>query len=369
MDKNEIFIEKARKIHGDKYDYSKVEYKNNSTKICIICPKHGEFWQTPNNHLRGQNCPKCSHRSTKYTIEEFIEQANNIHKNVYDYSKTKYINNKIKICIICPKHGEFWQTPNDHLDGKGCPSCSNTKKLTTEEFITKAKMVHGDKYDYSNTEYINSRDKVIIVCKKHGKFMQSPHSHLNGCGCPVCRKDKLSAKFSSTKDEFIEQARKIHGDRYDYSKVEYVNSRTKVCIICPTHGEFWQTPNMHLLKQGCPICNESHLEKQVTDALENNFTFLRGKHFSWLGKQHLDFYLQDYNIAIECQGVQHFAQNHFFEKLEIIQERDNRKKQLCKENGIKLIYYLNEEYNKYMDEGDIWFNDTKSLIKFLKEKS
>ena len=125
------FIERAREIHGDKYDYSKVEYIRDNEKVCIICPKHGEFWQTPSNHLhkvKPQNCPKCSHRSYKYTNEEFIKLAQKVHGIKYDYSKVIYKNNKTPITIICPIHGEFSQIPTDHIISKaGCPHCNESK--------------------------------------------------------------------------------------------------------------------------------------------------------------------------------------------------------------------------------------------------
>ena len=132
------FIKKAKEIHGDKYDYSKVEYKNSNTKVCIICPEHGEFWQLPYHHLHGCGCSKCRSKKMTLTTEEFIERAKEIHGDKYDYSKTEYVDNKTKICIICPIHGEFWQIPLNHLQNKGCPYCGKTKKYTTKEFIESA---------------------------------------------------------------------------------------------------------------------------------------------------------------------------------------------------------------------------------------
>ena len=159
----EEFIVKARKTHSDKYDYSKVKYTNNKVKVCIICPEHGEFWQTPHNHLVGQNCPKCTNNNLKKNTTDFIKQAVEIHNGKYDYSKVEYTSNKDKICIICPEHGEFWQTPKRHLAGDGCPICRANKKLTTEEFVAKAKKTHNDKYDYSRVKYVNTRTKVCII--------------------------------------------------------------------------------------------------------------------------------------------------------------------------------------------------------------
>ena len=153
----EQFIEKAKKIHGDKYDYSKVEYIDAKTKVKIICPEHGEFSMSPNKHLIGQRCKMCSikefSKTQTLTTEQFIEKAKKIQGDKYDYSKVNYINSQIKICIICPEHGEFWQTPNSHLQGNGCPICATNNRsmkqtLTTEQFIEKAKQIHGNKYDY-----------------------------------------------------------------------------------------------------------------------------------------------------------------------------------------------------------------------------
>ena len=276
----ENFIEKAKKIHSNKYDYSKVEYINTMTKICIICPIHGEFWQTPAMHLHGNGCPKCKAKKQgdkcRKKIDDFIQEAKNVHGNKYDYSKVNYINNSTKVCIICPIHGEFSQTPKTHINQKcGCPECSSLKKLTNEKFIEKAKNVHGNKYDYTKSQYKNTRTKLIIVCPKHGEFLQTPHSHL-------------------------------HGD-------------------------------------GCPNCNFSHLENEIETMLkENNINYECQKRFKWLGKQSLDFFLPEYNIAIECQGSQHYIPYEYFggkKALSDTKMRDEKKKKLCSEHNIQLLYY------------------------------
>ena len=191
----------------------------------------------------------------RLTTEEFIARAREVHGNKYDYSKVEYKNNNTKVCIICPIHGEFWQIPSSHLNGQGCRKCGflNTakkRKASTVRFIFKAKIKHGDRYDYSKVEYVNIDTKICIVCPEHGEFWQTPYNHLKGCQCPKCM-----GKTTTNTAEFIKKALRLHRDRYDYSKVEYKNSQTKVCIICPEHGEFWQTPNSHLRGQGCPICN------------------------------------------------------------------------------------------------------------------
>ena len=184
------FINKAKKIHGNKYDYSKVEYINSQTKVCIICPEHGEFWQIPNDHLKGFGCSSCSGLK-RHTKESFIEKAKEVHGDKYEYSKVEYINSKTKVCIICPKHGEFWQTPREHLQGFNCQKCGSINRskllsLTNDKFIKKAKEVHGDRYDYSNINYVNYETKILIICPEHGNFWQMPREHLSGCGCPKC---------------------------------------------------------------------------------------------------------------------------------------------------------------------------------------
>ena len=181
----EQFIEEAKKVHGNKYDYSKADYNLCQDKVVIICPIHGEFEQRPLAHIQGQGCPKCS-RNHKLCLQDFVEEAKKIHGDKYDYSKVEYKNNKIKVCIICPIHGEFWQTPKKHLNFHGCPKCGGSNKLTNNDFINKSRLVHGDKYNYSKVNYINSNTKIHILCHKHGEFEQLPHDHLQGKGCPKC---------------------------------------------------------------------------------------------------------------------------------------------------------------------------------------
>lgn len=301
------------------------------------------------------------------TTEEFIERARKIHGEKYDYSKVVYVNTLTKVCIICPEHGEFWQTPEKHLKGQGCKKCGNKKggekiRLTPEDFVTRAREIHGDKYDYSKVEYKGTNEKVCIICPEHGEFWQTPLSHLyGGHGCKECRKEKLRDKFSLDKDTFIKKAREIHGDKYDYSKVEYVNAQTKVCIICPEHGEFWQKPYSHISgRRGCPVCKESKLEREVyLFLLENKIAFVRQKTFDWLkynGNLFLDFFIPGQKIAIECQGEQHFRTPNWCKTLEdnkqqlkLNQERDRIKKKLCEENGIRVLYFFHNNY--FLDEG------------------
>ena len=377
------FINRAKEVHGNKYDYSKSVYKGVHDKICIICPEHGEFWQEANNHLHGKGCPKCKYEKIaddrKYTTEQFILKAREVHGWKYDYSKVDYKDSHTKVCIICPIHGEFWQKPDNHLNGWGCKKCgdksaSDKKRKTKEEFIKKAREIHGDKYDYSKVDYKNDRTKICIICPEHGEFWQTPNNHYK-YGCDKCGDKTISEKQTLTTEEFIEKARKVHGDKYDYSKVEYINNKKPVCIICPKHGEFWQTPNNHLRGNGCPTCNESKLENEMREFLkENGINYESQKSFKWLkykNKLKLDFYLPEYNIAIECQGKQHYESKDCFggeeEYIEIV-ERDLVKHNKCIENGISIIYYTNLKegiVNKFLNETVFNKNDVLKLIKNL----
>jgi len=265
----EVWIERAKIVHGDRYDYSKVEYVNYDKKVCIICPIHGEFWQTGNSHLKGFNCPKCYGRNR--TTDEWIEKAKQIHGDKYDYSKSEYIVLQERVCIICPIHGKFWQTPANHLRKRGCPKCIGKNK-TTEELIEEMREIHGDKYDYSKVEYTSAITKVCIICYKHGEFQQTPNKHLGGKGCPKC------VGKNKTTEEWIKEVKQVHGNRYDYSKVKYIDSIKKVCIICSEHGEFWQTPLNHFNSNGCAKCvgkNKTTDEwiKQVKQVHNNRYDY------------------------------------------------------------------------------------------------
>ena len=185
------FITKAQAIHGDKYNYSLVEYITSLSKVRILCPTHGIFEQRPSEHFRGKGCIECS-GSKRITTKQFITKAQKVHGNKYDYSLVEYKNNKTKVKIICPEHGIFEQKPESHTNQKqGCFKCEPNYPLTTETWITKAIKVHGDRYNYSKVVYTNSSDNVEIICKEHGMFSQRPADHLMGVNCPTCS-NKLS---------------------------------------------------------------------------------------------------------------------------------------------------------------------------------
>jgi len=250
------FIQEAKDVHGDLYDYSKVEYTTNKNKVLIIDPEYGKFWQTPSHHLNKQGHPLRGRKHTsdkqRDTLREFIKKARAIHGDLYDYSKTEYNGTNNKILIVDPEYGEFWQLAGNHLSGQGHPnrgveSARKARTKTQKEFLYKAQLVHGDLYDYSKTKYTGARNKVTIICRKHGDFQQVTYSHTSGRGCPKC-----VGKNKNT-DDFVKQAREIHGDLYDYSKTKYISTHKKVLIIDREYGEFWQTPGSHLQGIGSPI--------------------------------------------------------------------------------------------------------------------
>lgn len=284
----EEFIKKSLLKHNDKYDYSKVDYQGNTVPVIIKCKKHGEFRQKPHEHLNGCGCPMCDkerRQNPRISFDDFTKLANKIHNFKYAYIKSDYngINNKIR--IICPKHGEFWQKPDNHLKGQGCPLCGNEnkgkyQKGNTENFIKKAKEIHGDKYNYSKVEYLNNRIKVCITCPEHGDFWQKPLDHIHGCGCPECgRKLNKSEKYV-----YLELLKKYKNVAYQY-KESWLKSKTSFSTI--------------------------------------------------------DFYLPDYKIGIEYQGAQHFRASERFggEQGYLIQsKRDLIKYKNCLQNGIKMFY-------------------------------
>lgn len=360
----EYFIQRANEIHHNKYDYSKFEYVRSIDKSIIICPKHGEFLQSANVHLRGVGCPKCGKENgkkrEKIIPEIFLKRANELHNNKFQYDLTGFKNSSSRVKIYCEKHGWFEQCALNHINGNGCPECSKEIKsqkmsLGKEKFIEDAVKKHGDKYDYSKVVYTNNCTKVCIICPEHGEFWQKPNDHLFGKGCPKC------VGRGRTLEDFISEAREVHGDKYDYSESVYITSETKIEIKCNTCGnKFWQKPWSHLQQHGCPYCNNSIGEQKLNELLvKNGINFEFQKHFpEWLGKQSLDFYLPDYNIAIEYQGKQHFNGSRSFgadpiKFWENMKERDLRKKKLCEENGVKLLYYANknvsipEDFNLY----------------------
>ncbi len=320
------FIDSAKKIHGDRYDYSKVNYVNRTTPVTIICRKHGEFNQKPTFHIQGSNCPKC--RGSITTNDEFIEKSKEIHGDKYDYSETKFTKVTEPVTIICRLHGDFTQKQAIyHLQGIGCPKCG--KKSTTEEFIENAKKIHGDKYDYSKVKYDLAKKPVIIVCPIHGEFKQTPIMHLRGAGCKKC-----SGNSRSSTDEFIDAAKKVHGNKYDYSQVNYINNKTKVKIICPIHGEFEQKPNTHLNGSGCYSCGKLQAGEKIKSDSESFIEMARKIHGDKYDYSKVEYKTAKSPVKIICPI------HGEFEQIASYHLSGNQ----CKKCGSRNLPYTTDEY-------------------------
>lgn len=407
----EQFIKKAKSIHGDKFNYSKTIYIGWNKEIIVICKLHGEFKCLPNNHLRGKfgGCQLCNTKK-KITTEQFIKKAKNIFSD-YDYSKTTYVNSYTQIKVICKLHGEFNSYPSIFLKGEGCPVCIPrretiiNKEKEKNKFIIKANKIHNNKYNYDLVNYINNKTKVKIICPIHGEFEQRSDLHLIGQGCPTCGNIKKTKSQTHSAENFVKKAKAIHKNKYDYSLIKYINAETKVKIICPKHGAFFQTPDKHLHGNGCPKCiGRNRTTEEAIKDIENmypnmydlsKFKYINSttngkicckKHNYWfednyhklmtstnrrccakewqsnpnlyikemldkykiknfteysfddcknINKLLFDFYLPDYNIVIEYQGEWHY--NDYINNLKIQQKRDQIKRDYCKEKGIKEI--------------------------------
>lgn len=262
-------------IHDIRFDYSQVVYINCETPVKIICSIHGMFEQIPKDHLNSNGCVKCSGRLV-FNLEDFKNQANKVHNNFFNYDKSIYLNSTSKIIINCPKHGDFSMLPNNHLQGQKCPKCSpNRNRYTTEEYVEKLKLSHDNYYKYPNTIYKGAFNKIEIECPKHGTFFQGAKDHLDGKGCSKCKRSRGEIK--------VEKVLNKYNLKYE------------------TQKKF----------DGC-------VYKQPLK---------------------FDFYLSDYNICIEYDGIFHFELNRKLteEDLKNNKLRDEIKNEYCKNNNINLL--------------------------------
>ena len=359
------FIDRAIKVHGCKYIYDKVEYVNAKTKVCIICPEHGEFWQKPSSHIEGKGCPQCGKitkgKKLSDNKEKFIQKAKKIHGDKYDYSQVEYTNNHMYVKITCPIHGEFYQTPKNHLQGCGCPRCAGNAQMTTEEFIEKAKLIHGEEYDYTKTKYINNSQKVCITCRIHGDFWVTPTSHLSGHKCKKC----ISDGRILTTEEFIKKAQKIHNHDYIYNKTKYIDNKTKVIITCPIHGDFQQRPSDHLEGCRCPVCakHESLPENDITTSIMTLIKDAIKKDRSVLNGKEIDILIPSKKIGIEYNGLYWHSEARGKDK-----NYHLHKTELAESKGYHLIHIFEDEWLEHKDlvlnkiKHILGYNDNKPVI-------
>lgn len=348
------FIERCKKVNPQ-FKYINIEFtKYHGGFVFPTCKKHGKFkFNTVGLATKLVKCPECEREERFYN---FVEKAKNIHGDKYKYIIDSYKTNKTPMTIICPIHGEFKQAPGDHLKGWGCSKCSGKYKPSTEEWISKAASVYNNYYDYSKVIYKDNKTPVIVICPKHGEFCTIPNNHLKGIsGCPKCNDELKHQKYSKTTEQFIEDAKRIHGDRYEYNKVYYYNKETPVVIICKDHGEFKQIPNAHLSGAGCPKCKNKN-QTLLFEKLSNTFKTL---HFDyeigvkWLEGQRFDIYNEQFNFAIEYDGLQHYEPVEHFggeSYFKVIQDKDLSKNAKCIANKCKLFRvkfdYSEEDYRE-----------------------
>lgn len=334
--------------------------------IEIICHKkdvlgreHGIFKTTYGKFIkRGDGCPKCNGKYMDKPL--FIAESRLIHGDLHSYDEFVFVDKSTKGDIYCNKHKIYFsQTPKKHLSGHGCPICryeksAKSKTHTQEWFNEKTKEIWGDTYDISKSVYVNGGTNIKVVCHKkdcngaeHGEFEITPENFLHKTrpqGCWRCGREKTAEALRDTKEDFIKKGNIVHNGKYRYENVNYINSQTPVWITCLTHGDFLQVPGNHLQGQGCPYCKQSVMETAMRKFLhDNKIEFVQEQKFDWLvykRNMKLDFYLPEYNVAIECQGRQHFEESGW-DTLKEIQKRDTLKLKLCTEHGIPIFYFSN----------------------------
>lgn len=344
-----IFVEKAIIVHGDIFEYNKVDYKNALTKVVITCKEHGDFFQAPAAHLRGNRCPVCAGNSKK-TTEQFICDSKKTHGDLYEYDQAIYSTCHSKVKIVCKKHGVFEQAAIEHINGSGCPKCF--KLFDYESFVESANIKHNFKYDYTLSQ-TTSHGKIKIVCKDHGVFEMQPYSHIMGQGCRRCANNN----YMLTTEQFVSKAIAAHGNRYDYSKVDYKGAKSKVEIICRTHGSFYQIPNTHISSQGCPYCiKKSYGELSLKNTLEQlNIVFKPQYTFDdcrdvGLLKFDCAIFLNGKICLIEYNGRQHYmpVENDFWDYDGIVR-RDKIKHEFCLKHNIPLLVIKYTDKNKLFE--------------------
>lgn len=286
------------------------------------------------------------------TTDEFVARAQEVHRGRgYDYSRTVYVNQTTLVTVICPLHGEFTPQPNNHLTGAQCRSCGNDSRRTkrahgVERFIQKAQEVHGDRYDYDAVAYVNNKTHVSVTCRAHGPFPVRPDMHVaRKQGCSNCGGSK-----ALTTAGFVDRARQIHGDRYEYGMVEYQNMYVLVTIECPDHGPFEQIPHSHLDGHGCSRCRESKGERAVRNALDEwHIAYVqhwRDHDCIFRGRLTFDFALPEHKALIEFDGQQHYKPVKWSKNMtdeaalaafRIVQARDRAKDEWARANGWTLV--------------------------------
>ncbi len=286
----ESFERKAKQKHGEKYGYQQVDYKGSKIPVKIECRIHGIFEQQPSNHLSGYGCYECGRirsAQSQYqssTTKEFIANAVSVHGDKYRYDCVDYVGGHTKVTIICPHHGKFQQTPSHHLFGEGCSKCKGiVRRKTTEKFVSDAIKVHGNTYTYDHVEYVMSKDKVLITCRKHGDFSQTANDHLTGYGCRNCAREKLKQTYSKVAIEWLESEAKRRGIVIRHATnggEKNIRLNGKDCYLdgfCEAtnqafefHGSFWHAHPTYAAKRDArhPVYKHKTNEQVYQDTLK-----------------------------------------------------------------------------------------------------
>jgi hypothetical protein len=291
-------------------------------------------------------------------VPEFIERSRKTHGDKYDYSKVHQFKQQKKgqVIIICPTHGEFKQNPFDHYSGSGCQKCSiewssKVQTIPWEEVLKSFRETHREQYEYNGDDYVNSSSIIRIICPKHGEFQQGVTSHKHGQGCPKCGRDRISEFLTTPWEEVLKSFRETHRDKYSYNPESYTLLESPMEMLCKKHGRFEQSPKSHRNGSGCPICNSSRGEKDIQFLLSDfGIDYVHQKKFRELSNYYrFDFYVPIVNTVIEYNGLQHYEPVDHFDGqdgLEKTIERDRIKKEYCIENGINYeIIRYDEDIN------------------------
>lgn len=367
------FLTQALSRFGSQFAYDAVTEENIYGQLPIHCPVHGVVHMPRRVHLR-KGCPECSEEQLRIgKRDDFIAAANTKHGDRYDYSRVEWVNATTKVRIVCPEHGDFWQEPWRHLSSAaGCLKCGwvatgQSLSLTQDEFLGKAVIRHGPIYDYSEVEYRNNHTKVVVICGKHGRFLVAPEKHLCGTGCPACGRIRTGEKLRTTPETFVKQAKLVHGDRYDYSCVRYIDSEQKWEIACTKHGPWTVSLTNHIGRaSGCPKCTVSIGHELIRTVLVSlNTRFEEEKRFLGLGALRYDFFVADRKLLIEYDGIQHFEPIEVFGGAEALRKtklRDRRKNQWAQANNMTLLRIRYDQ-----DSGEIFRLIAASLGKAKNE--
>lgn len=383
LTKEQFIVNFKKKFPNKHFDFSESAYENTKVKIHVKCEKGHIFEIRPNDLMNGYGCNICG-GTKKMNNDDFIKKANKIHNGYFSYEHTFLKNVNSKVIVTCPIHGDIEVKANNHLNGANCRFCSkekithkisrlqkvnsSTKKLSSDDFKQKLYNKWGEKYTVKdNEEYIKNNVPIMIICKEHGEFPITPNHILSGQGCPICSKNK-----KKTREEIIQCIKKAQPySDYDFSKVVYRNIHTPIELKCNKCGTtFFNSPsNLIFYKNGCQGCNQSSIENEIEYILQDNkITYEKQKTFGWLKYKRLlrlDFYLPDYKLAIECQGIQHFKEIVFGNNRTCLKEdtfKDNLKRKLCKENNVNILYYA----NYHIDFPYKVYEDKKELIEIIK---